>query len=323
MDIMTETLKFGEIIDGILNAMPVYGELLAKHYDDEADFIRKSSASDVIDMPGDRVIVGRITTNSIDRDGDVVLPQGGEWEKYNRVVLWSHDYGGGLFGGTQYELPHARNMWLRQFPSRNTKEIRAGTQYATKEMNAFGDQVYEYRLAKWPLGYSIGFIPIQTIHSDDKEEWSKTLTAWKKRIAEDTEIDIEAIKEPERFFTRWSLLEYSDVKIPANPDAVQLMISKGLMPEQERDKYTLKSEPSKPIDSKLDKELSELRKRISALEAISPREEGPEIDIAIDQEAIAKAFEQISFRRLPEGAEQKEIDIPSIFKQGKESVFKQ
>lgn len=311
MDIMTETLKFGEIIDGILKAMPEYGELLTKHYDDEADFIRKSSASDIIDMPGDRVIISKITTNGIDRDNDVILPQGVDWEDYskNRVVLWSHDYGGSLFGGAQYVLPHARNMWLKQFPSRNPKEIRAGTQYATKEMNEFGDQVYQYRLAKWPLGYSIGFIPLQTIYSDD-EEWGKTLTAWKRRIAEDTEVDIEAIKEPERFFVRVALLEYSDVKIPANPDAVQLMISKGIMNEQERDRYTLKAEPSKPVDNTSSKELSELKRRITDLEAIIHRKEEP--DIAIDLEAIARAF----------GHDEKEIDIPELFKQGKEAIFK-
>lgn len=245
MAIVTEILKFGQVIDDIIKAFPDYGERLAKTYDSELDFVRKSAASDILETPGDRVIIGRITTNSVDRDSDVVLPQGGQFEDYlkNPVVLWSHDYGGSLFGGTTYQLPHARNMWLRQFPSRNPKEIRAATQYASKEMNEFGDQVYRYRLAKWPLGYSIGFIPIQTIYDDD-EEWDKTLAAWKRRVADDTEIDIETIKEPERFFTRWQLLEYSDVKIPCNQDAVQMMISKGLMAENERDRYTIKTESS-------------------------------------------------------------------------------
>ncbi len=325
MEIMTERLKFGDIIDDILRVFPEYGEMLAKEFDDDIDFIRKSEASSIIEtIEGDRVIIGRITSHAIDRDGEVVLPDGGDFSDYakNRVVLWSHDYGGSLFGGTQYQLPHARNMWLRQFPTRNSVEVRAGTQYATKEMNAFGDQVYQYRLAKWPLGYSIGFIPIQILYPDDND-WGKTLVTWKRRLASQTGQDIAAITEPKMFHAKWKMLEYSDVKIPANQDAVQLMISKGILDEKEREKYTLKTDDfyeensidimtaTKEEIARLSSEIIEMRKQIVLLEEMIYHEDEQE-EIEIDSEAIARAF----------GQEPKEIDISELFRQGIETIFK-
>jgi len=250
MNIATQELKFGEIKDAIIKAFPDYGEMLAKEFDDDADFIRKSDAAEVIEVQdATRVIIGRISSHSIDRDGDVVLPQGMDDSDYrkNAVVLFSHDYGGGLFSGTTYELPHARNQWLKQYPGKKPVEIRAATEYAPKEINEFGEKIFQYRKAKWPLGYSIGFIPIKTLRDRDEDEWKDTLLAWKRRLAAETGEDIAGIPEPKRFYVKWKLLEYSDVKIPANQDAVQLMISKGMMEETERESYTIKEPEIKSV----------------------------------------------------------------------------
>src|SRR5437016_3402470 len=69
--------------------------------------------------PGERTDVSVIASNDIDRDGDVILPNVGDWSDYNRVVAWSHDY---------ESLPVGSCWWIKS----QGDTLIAKTHYAPK-----------------------------------------------------------------------------------------------------------------------------------------------------------------------------------------------
>lgn len=160
---------------------------------ESVEFVRKGLVpSDVQFEEGERAAVSYITTKDIDRDGEIVDPAGVDLESYrkNPVVLFGHDYS---------QLPIGKNLWIKA----DERGLIAKTQYASHE---FAEKVYEYRKEGMPLAQSIGFIPLQ----------------W-----EDSPGDVKGCR---RRYTKWHLLEYSDVPVPANPEAVNIAVSKGLLP---------------------------------------------------------------------------------------------
>lgn len=160
----------------------------------QVEFVRKGLVpSDVQFEDGERAAVSYITTRDIDRDGEIVEPDGVDLESYrkNPVVLFGHDYS---------QLPIGKNLWIKA----DERGLIAKTQYASHE---FAEKVYEYRKEGMPLAQSIGFIPLKWEDNPDKSNKS-----WSRR------------------YTKWHLLEYSDVPVPANPEAVNIAVSKGLLP---------------------------------------------------------------------------------------------
>ena len=159
---------------------------------EDVEYVRKGLvATDVQFDEGEHAAVSYITTRDIDRDGEIVEPMGADLEAYrkNPVVLFGHNY---------HELPIGKNLWIKQ----DDKGLIAKTQYANHE---FAQTVYNYRKDGFPLAQSIGFIPMQ----------------W-----EDSPGDVKGCR---RRYSKWALLEYSDVPVPANPEAVGIAISKGLV----------------------------------------------------------------------------------------------
>jgi hypothetical protein len=51
------------------------------------------------------------------------------------------------------------------------------------------------------------------------------------------------IANPRRIWTKWALLEYSDVPVPSNPEAIQEMKTKGLLTEEQAAKYLPELKP--------------------------------------------------------------------------------
>jgi HK97 family phage prohead protease len=159
----------------------------------QVEFVRKGLVpSDVQFEDGERAAVSYITTKDVDRDGEIVEPFGVDLEAYrkNPVVLFGHNYS---------ELPIGKNLWIKS----DGRGLIAKTQYASHE---FAQKVYEYRKEGMPLAQSIGFIPIKWEDNTDKAN-----KPWSRR------------------YTKWHLLEYSDVPVPANPEAVAIAVSKGLI----------------------------------------------------------------------------------------------
>jgi len=163
----------------------------------EADipFIRKGiTPADVKFEDGERASVDYISTFTKDRDGEIVDPSGailGDYLKHP-VVLFAHNY---------KMLPIGRAAWVKQ----DEKGLIAKTIYAS---HTEADKVYQYRKEGFPMAKSIGFIPM---------EWKDYNSA-------------EMMKNNgvSRRYTKWLLLEYSDVPVPSNPDALEIAMSKGI-----------------------------------------------------------------------------------------------
>jgi len=130
-----------------------------------------------------------ITTNDVDRYGDIVEPSGLDATDYekNNVVLFNH-----LSSGV--ELPIANSLSLEQ--TSDGKGIESVAKFhGITELSRNVRDLLKIRSLK---ATSIGFMP---------KEWENMPTekgSW---------------CEPRRY-TKWSMLEYSVVNIPANPYAL-------------------------------------------------------------------------------------------------------
>ena len=138
-----------------------------------------------------------ISTQSVDRQGDIVMLDGWDFDNYlkNPVVMLNHDYGG---------LPVGKTNNLR---------VKGGALVANFSFlqPANDNDPINFVKNAWDQGAlraaSVGFRPIEAEQIDpDSDSW------W-----------------PEMRFLEQELLEWSIVTIPANPEATRLMF-KGFAP---------------------------------------------------------------------------------------------
>jgi len=244
MDFTTKTKLF-EVLDNIRAAFPDYADALGAEYTDETMLIRKAGASETLEAQpitrnaatgkDEGIIIGDITTLSVDSYNEVVLPEGMDKTRYvkNNVVLRAHNY-------TDF-LPHAENAWLKAYPTNAPTRIRAATKYYLDD--EYGLKVYNHRSAKRPLGYSIGFIPIKMACADS-EDWDAQVEMWQDRYSKHTGGSIARadMPTPDLIYQNWKLLEYSDVVVPANPDTVASYVAKGLIPPEKAADYTIEGD---------------------------------------------------------------------------------
>ena len=206
---MTTDLITQRIPIGNAKFLPSWAQEVATKSEAQV-FIRKGlTPEDTKFAEGERASIDRITTKRVDRDGEIVLPQGAILDDYRKhpIVLWAHKYD---------ELGLGRNMWIKA----DDEGLIAKTEYATHPK---AQEVYEYRKAGFPLAKSIGFIPLEAVEQKDFDSVDlKSLGLTK-----------EEVQGAKRIYTKWILLEYSDVPIPSNPDALQIAISKGLIDREE------------------------------------------------------------------------------------------
>lgn len=208
MDLITQTLQLRDV-------NPDFAKSISRKWglDENCSLIRKGLVpSDFKFAEGETATVDYISTKSVDRDGDVIEPQGALLYDYqkNPVVLWCHDY---------KQLPVGRAEWIKQ----TDRGLVAKTIYAVNS-NPLAKQIYQYRKDGFPLAKSIGFIPLQ---SNPKP---------KKGIR--------------NHHTKYLLLEYSDVPVPANQDAIGLAVSKGLLKPTEAKQFYYRMDEELYVDGK-------------------------------------------------------------------------
>lgn len=210
MELVTSRRKLSEIgLDWTNEVKEKYG------LDDDAIVVRKGyiakQGEDDID-DDERTITSYINTIAIDRDGEVVLPSGGILDDYLKhpVVLFGHNY---------RSLPIGKSLWIKK----DKKGLISRTQYAPTEE---AEKVYQYRKAGFPLAESIGFIPTAYIREGHKD-WEKTIEKWRGEIAK--VFGSEPKNNPHTIITKWLLLEYSDVSVPSNPEALEYAKTKNLI----------------------------------------------------------------------------------------------
>ena len=174
--------------------------------DDHAVMIRKGiSPEDTKFKEGERSSVDYITTKAIDRDGEIVVPKGAILDHYRShpVVLFGHDY---------KSLPIGKSLWIKI----DEKGLIAKTQYAKHQK---AEEIYQYRKDGFPMAKSIGFIPLKSVEEADFD----------KLDLKELGLEEADLKGASRVYPSWLMLEYSDVPVPSNPEALQLAISKNII----------------------------------------------------------------------------------------------
>jgi hypothetical protein len=191
-------------------------ESIARRIDDLArglprDFTyrrRSSPAADLELDPGERTDVSTITTDALDRDRECVLPAGGDWSAYNRVVPFAHDY---------RQLPAGSCWWIKPKSAAAGSRLIAKTHYPAKPAD-WGDAPWlpsaVLHLMQQPVptctGKSIGFLPLN-IREASAEEMARRP-------------ELKGVP----IIDRWAGIEYSVVPVPCNPEAEMLAVAKGV-----------------------------------------------------------------------------------------------
>jgi hypothetical protein len=151
----------------------------------------------------DRSVIARISTSEIDRDLEVLAPEGMDDRNYraNPVVLWSHSY-------SNPDHVIGKNAWIVK--GEDGTSLIAKTHFAKHK---FADQVYQGYTEDIGDGigpllkmWSVGFIPL---------EW---------------EDNPKNMKGVQRLYSAWEIIEYSAVPIGSNRNALTLR-SKGFDPD--------------------------------------------------------------------------------------------
>ncbi len=153
-----------------------------------------------------------ITTDSIDRDGEVIVPQGMNSKNYERnpVLLWNHDTA----------QPIGKAISLRRGESSIDAEFEFAARPAEYDGDWFPDYVRGLVAAGVLRAVSIGFQPLD----------GGTRQA--------TKADIDRYGSGvNRVFNKWALLEVSIVSVPANQDALITAVSKGFVTRSAAERF--------------------------------------------------------------------------------------
>lgn len=162
---------------------------------------RKQLSADMA-VKGGR-FTAKISTDSVDRDGEVLVPQGMDSTDFdkNPVVFWNHDY----------DKPVGKSVKL----VRGDRYIEADTEFAERPEGYQGEWFPDFVKAMVDQGVvkgvSVGF----------REVPGGTRSANRGDVAKYGE----GIR---RVYSKWKLSEYSVAPLPANQDALITVVKKGL-----------------------------------------------------------------------------------------------
>jgi len=158
------------------------------------DLTRKQYIAKTIDIDEDeRTAKVVISTDTVDREHEVLIPRGAEFEHYlkNPVVLWAHNY---------QQPPIGRALWVQK----SLHKIEAKMQFAPTEK---AEEVYQLFKGGYLNAFSVGFQPID--HHQPTPDEIKKKPEW---------------ANANRIYDKWSLWEFSAVPVPANPEALAVAI---------------------------------------------------------------------------------------------------
>ena len=157
-----------------------------------------------IEAATDQGIIAKITTDSIDRDGEVLVPQGMNSKDFenNPVLFWNHDYSQPVGNVTNIERGDRAVFGTLNFAKR-TEGVKG----------EFFPEVAESLVRQGIVkGVSVGFVPegngSRSASTKDRKQYGDGC---------------------KRVFNRWKLLEVSIAPLPANQDALIQAVDKGLL----------------------------------------------------------------------------------------------
>ena len=137
----------------------------------------------------ERSVVATISTGVVDRDSEVLSPKGAVLDDFvkNPVVPWSHQ---------TFDPPIGKALWIKK----GTKRITAKVKFAMTER---AEEVWQLFKGGFLKAFSVGFRPLEG-HRPTPEDIKKNPD----------------LAEAHFIFTKWELLEFSPVTVPANPEAL-------------------------------------------------------------------------------------------------------
>lgn len=168
-----------------------------------AESIRKRLHAETKDIGrGDRIVRFVISTMDVDREGDVMIPQGCNTADFDKspTVFWNHDYDRPIAKSVKFTREADRLLSDTEFPRR--PEGHVGEWFPDTVLALIREGVIN--------GVSIGFTP--------------SASGMRKATPTDVKQFGDGCK---RVFTMWNLLEYSVAPLPANQNALQLAYTKG------------------------------------------------------------------------------------------------
>lgn len=153
------------------------------------EMLKKQFIAKIETNSDERTVTAIISTSAVDRDKEVVVARGIDFEQYlkNPVVLWAHN---------SWDTPIGKAMWLK----RTGKKIIAKIKFADTDK---AEEVYQLYKGGFLSAFSIGFIPTKRKQPEPDDIKKNPDWADARMIIEKSE-----------------LLEFSAVPVPANPEAL-------------------------------------------------------------------------------------------------------
>jgi len=176
---------------------------------DTAEITRRSirkPADEIVD--GERAVIKWVSTRDVDRYNEILVPGGVVLTEYllSPVVLLNHNYA---------ELPIGIDEWIKA----DNYGVKAKVRYADTER---AEEVYQLNKQGIMNASSVGFYPLEYVErgASGWDDLTKKLGAdWGEKPG--------YFKNVSLIYTKWVLVEHSDVSVPANPHALNIMVGKG------------------------------------------------------------------------------------------------
>lgn len=138
----------------------------------------------------ENTLTAYVSTGAVDRMNEVLDPQGIDLRNYKKNPVV-------LWAHDYSAPPIGKALWVKK----DGNGIVSKVKFATTE---FAKEIFELYKGGFLNAFSVGFIPKEHQDGDGK-------------------------KDPRRTYTKWEMLEYSAVPVPANPEALALAMQKGLV----------------------------------------------------------------------------------------------
>lgn len=262
---------------------------------DEIEFVRKGIPIDPKDIEvkeGERAAIRYVTTPHLDRDSEILIPTGAVLDDFRQSpsVLYGHDY---------RSLPIGKDLWIKP----TTRGILAKTQYAKHQ---FAEDVYQCVRGKFLNSNSVGFIPVESVNQDDK----KAFADWQDTLEKEFEIPKDESGKAKNIYTKWIMLEHSDVPVASNAQSLNVAVSKGDLPIQsERLKKDLgiviikdiKKKEDLEIEIVKDDEKSNTEAKKEFAEAVGYLGELDNLKYEVSKDELGRKVEKMSIEGKPSG----------------------
>ena len=207
----------------VLDKVPEQLSDLVKEYKlEQVEYVEKGAVIPERELEIDeeeRTVVKYVSTISVDRDGDIIRPDGILMDDFrkNPVILYAHNHGSiGWLGGGDPVLPLGKDIWIKP----DKFGVKAKQKYAKHQL---AEDVFQMHKDGFALASSIGFIPLEYVRNDGSKEWKEAA----KDVRDKYGLKKKDVDSANIIFTKTYLLEHSDVPVPSNPDALALAYESG------------------------------------------------------------------------------------------------